>query len=91
MHFFIAVAESLAMCRRFIHLSLSKSLSVPSTEMCKFMGKELRENAPAARQSEEAGFTQFLTLKSTLLSLPLLCFKSGVFPSMPMVAMGRAK
>ena len=33
------------------------------------MGKELRENAPAARGSEEAGFTQFLTHKYTLLSM----------------------
>ena len=39
-----------------------------STEKCRFMGKELRENAPATRGSEEAGFTQFLTHKSTLLS-----------------------
>ena len=29
--------------------------------MCKFMGKDLRENAFAARGSEEARFTQFLT------------------------------
>ena len=38
------------------------------TEMCKFIGKELRENLHAARGSEEAGFTQFLTHKSILLS-----------------------
>ena len=32
------------------------------------MGKELRENVPASRGSEEAGITQLLTHKSTLLS-----------------------
>ena len=43
--------------------------------MCKFMYKELCENASAARWSEEAGFTQFLTHKSTLLSiLNLICW-----------------
>ena len=49
----------------------SKAVSVRKvcTEMCKFMGKELRETAPAARGREEAGFTQFLTHKSTLLSM----------------------
>ena len=35
------------------------------------MGKELRENALAARESEEAIITQFLTPKSTLLSMYL--------------------
>ena len=39
-----------------------------NTEMCKFMGKELLENAPAPIGSEKAGFTQFLAHKSTLLS-----------------------
>ena len=33
------------------------------------MGEELRENAPAARGSEEAGLTQFLAHKYTLLSM----------------------
>ena len=37
--------------------------------MCKFTGKELRENAPAARGSEEAGLTQILVHKPTLLSI----------------------
>ena len=41
-----------------------------NTEGCKLMGKELRETAPAARGSKEAGFTQFLAHKSTLLSKP---------------------
>ena len=43
-------------------------MPTPLTEMRKFMGEELRENVPAARGTEEAGFTQFLTHKSTLLS-----------------------
>ena len=38
------------------------------TEKRKFMSEELRENAPAARGSEEAGFTHYLTHKSTPLS-----------------------
>ena len=38
------------------------------TEVFKLMCKELRENAPAARGRQEAGFTQFLTHKYTLLS-----------------------
>ena len=38
-----------------------------STEMCEYMGKQLHETAPAARKSEEAGFTQFLAHKFTLL------------------------
>ena len=37
--------------------------------MCKFIGKELHGNAPAARGSNEVGFTQFLTHKSTRLSI----------------------
>ena len=37
--------------------------------MCKFIGKELHENVPVARGSKEAGFTQFLTHKSTLSSI----------------------
>ena len=37
--------------------------------MCKFMGQELLENSPVARESEEAGITQFLTHKSTLISI----------------------
>ena len=49
----------------------------PSTEMCRFIGKELRENAPAVRESKEAGFTQFLTHKYTLLSM-LLWLKDGM-------------
>ena len=40
--------------------------------MYKFMGKELCENVPAAEGSEELGFTQFLTYKSTLLSTCLV-------------------
>ena len=43
--------------------------------MCKFMGKELRENAPAARQNEEAGISQFLTHKFTLLSSAVLVLR----------------
>ena len=38
------------------------------SEKSKFLGKELRENAPLARGSVEAEFTQFLTQKSILLS-----------------------
>ena len=34
-------------------------------DLCKHMGNELLENAPAARGSEEAGITQFLTHKPT--------------------------
>ena len=33
------------------------------------MGQELLENSPVARESEEAGITQFLTHKSTLISI----------------------
>ena len=50
-----------------IWLSLFPSCT-SRTEMCKFMGKELHENAPAARGVEEARFTQSLTHKSSLLS-----------------------
>ena len=40
-------------------------------DACKIskMGKELRENAPAARGSKEAGLMKFLTNKSTLLGI----------------------
>ena len=37
--------------------------------MCKVIGKELHENVPVARGNKEAGFTQFLTHKSTLSSV----------------------
>ena len=57
-------------------------MSTPLTEMRKFMGEELRENVPAAREGEEVGFTQFLTHKYTLLSI-LLCL---VPPSLPQVS-----
>ena len=38
------------------------------------MGKELRENAPAARGSEEAGLTQILVHKPMLLSITYCTF-----------------
>ena len=41
------------------------------------MVKELRENAPAARGREEAGFTQFLAHKSTLRERATKLKKSG--------------
>ena len=40
------------------------------------MGKELRENAPAARGSKEAEFMQFLTDKSSLLSVLAYGYRS---------------
>ena len=43
------------------------------TVTCKFMGKEWCENVPAARGSEEAEITQFLTHKSTPLSMCTSC------------------
>ena len=46
-------------------------MSLECTEMCKFMGKGLRENVPPARGSEEVGFTQFHTHKPTLPSISL--------------------
>ena len=46
--------------------------------MCKFMGKELRKNAPAARGSEDAGFTQFRTPKSTPLRISVPNADKGV-------------
>ena len=46
--------------------------------MCKFTDKEFRENAPAARRSEEAGLTQFLTYKYTLLSTKVGIPKSEI-------------
>ena len=44
------------------------TIEVKCTEVCKFVGKDLRENAPAARESDEVGITQFLTRKYTHLS-----------------------
>ena len=54
------------------------------TEMCEFMGMELRENAPSARDSEEAGITQFLTHKSTLFSILDLSFIHHHFNTPPL-------
>ena len=52
--------------------NITKKCIQANTEMCNFMGNELRENTPAASESEEAGFTQFLTQNSTLLRILFL-------------------
>ena len=48
------------------------------------MVKDLRENAPAARDSEDAGFTQFLTRKFTpliTLRISATLLHPGIIPA----------
>ena len=57
------------------------------------MGRELRENAPAAKGSEEAGFTQFLTYESTLLDTQMCIhvFQTKKFSGIPWQAEGERR
>ena len=47
----------------------AQEASALHTEKCMFMGKELRETSASRWTHQEAGFTQFLTHKSALLSI----------------------